>query len=157
MVNETQPSASASSLQIPVPVYHPHDYDQLPTPPPDQTPTQLPSVANDGPCSPISPPRTHRVEEVQDEDDRPQLFLVDSAEPDVQIGIEPAAELGYTVVEAEPDDEYADEDADGEIEFEIKDVWYEIQSTTGEMQLPRTDYIVEEPLTDGRLTEVSFI
>jgi hypothetical protein len=166
--NQTQPSASISSVQIPVPVYHHHtyDYDQLPTPPPDQSPTvQSPSVANDGPSYALtSPPRGHsvQIEEVEDEDDvRPQPFSADSAELDLRTDIESASEL-YTVVEPEPNEQYTDEDADGdgdgEIDFDVEVVsmssasqmWDEAQ------QLPM-DYVVEELLTDGRLTEVSLI
>jgi hypothetical protein len=173
MDNQFQPTASTSSVQIPVSVYHPHhtyDYDQLPTPPPDQSPTtQSLSVANDGPShTQSSPPRRHgvEIEEVQDEDDvRPQPYSVDSAELGLRIDIESTGEL-YTVVEPEPNYEHSDEDADadGEIDFDIEVVsmngasqmWDEFQSKDGEMQLP-TNYVVEEPLTDGRLTEVGFI
>ena len=174
MDNQFQSSASTSSVQIPVSVYHPHhtyDYDQLPTPPPDQSPpTQSPSVAN-GPSHPQSfPLRRHgvEIEEVQDEDDiRPQPFSADSAELDLRIGIESTGEL-YTVVEPEHNNEYTNEDedadADGEIDFDVEVVsmsgasqmWDEAQSKDGEMQLPM-NYVVEEPLTDGRLTEVCFI
>lgn len=35
-------------------------------------------------------------------------------------------------------------------------IWDEVQSKDGEMQLPM-NYVVEEPLTDGWLTEVGFI
>ena len=171
--NQFQSSASTSSLQIPVSVYPPHhtyDYDQLPTPPPDQSPTtQSLSVTNDDPSyTQPSPPRRHGVEmeEVQDEDDvRPQPFSMDPAELDLRIDIEPTGEL-YTVVEPEPNNGHADEDADadGEVDFDIEVVsmsgasqmWDEFQSEDGEMQLP-LNYVVEEPLTDGRLTEVSFI
>ena len=170
--NQLQPSASTSSVQIPVSVYHPHhtyDYDQLPTPPPDQIPTIQPPVTNDGPShTQSSPPRRHgvEIEEVQDEDDvRPQPFSADSAELDLWIDIESTSEP-YTVVEPEPNNEYADEDADadGEIDFDVEVVsmsgasqmWDEIRSKDGEMLLPM-NYFVEEPLTDGRLTEVGFI
>lgn len=173
MGNQSQPSASTSSVQVPVSVYHAHhtyDYDQLPTPPPDQSPTtQSLSVTNDDPSyTPSSPPRRHgvEIEEVQDEDDvGPQPFSMDSAELDLRIDIEPTGEL-YTVVEPEPNKEHADEDADayGEIDFDIEivsmsgasQIWDEFQSKDGEMQLPM-NYVVEEPLTDGRLTEVSFV
>jgi hypothetical protein len=173
MDNQFQPSASTSSVQIPVSVYHPHhtyDYDQLPTPPPDQSPTtQSPSVANDNPSHPQSfPPRRRgvEIEEVQDEDDiRPQPVSADSAELDLRIDIESTGEL-YTVVEPEPNSRYTDEDvdADGEIDFDVEVVsmsgvsqmWDEALSKDGEMQLPM-NYVVEEPLTDGRLTEVGFI
>lgn len=171
MDTQIQPSASTSSVQNPATVYHPHhtyDYDQLPTPPPDQSPiVQSPSVANDDPSSSLtSPPRKYKVEieEVQDEDDiRPQPVSADSAELDLHIDIEPTAKPGYTVAEpgSEPDDKYADEDADGEIDFDVKVVtmssalhmWDEAHSKDGKVQ----DYVVEEPLTDGRLTEVGFI
>ena len=171
MDNQFQPFASTSSVQIPVSVYHPHhtyDYDQLPTPPPDQSPTtQSPSVTNESPShTQSSPPRRHRVEieEVPDEDDvRPQPFSADSAELDLPIDIESTGEL-YTVVEPELNAEYTDEDADadGEIDFDVEVVSMSVasqmwaQSKDGEMQLPMS-YIVEEPLTDGRLTEVGFI
>ena len=163
--NQTQPSTSISSVQIPVPVHHHHtyDYDQLPTPPPDQSPTaQSPSVANDGPShAPTSQPRRHsvQIEEVEDEDDvRPQPFSADFAERNLRTDIESASEP-YTVVEPELNEEqYTDEDADGEVDFDVKVVsmssasqmWDEAQ------QLPM-DYIVEEPLTEGRLTEVGLI
>lgn len=166
-----QPFASTSSVQVPVSVHHPHhtyDYDQLPTPPPDQSPTtQSPSVANESPShTQSSPPRRHgvEIEEVQDEDDvRPQPFSADSAELDLPIDIESTGEL-YTVVEPEPIDEYTDEDADadGEIDFDVEVVSMSVasqmwaQSKDGEMKLPM-NYTVEEPLTDGRLTEVGFI
>ena len=173
MDNQIQPSASTSSVQIPVSVYHPHhtyDYDQLPTPPPDQSPTtQPPSVANDSPSHPQSfPPRRRgvEIEEVQDEDDvRPQPFSADSAELDFRIDIESTGEL-YTVTEPEPNSGYTDEDvdADGEIDIDVEvvsmsgvsQIWDEAQSKDGEMQFPM-NYVVEEPLTDGRLTEVGFI
>ena len=173
MDNQFQPSASTSSVQIPVPVYHPHhtyDYDQLPTPPPDQSPTtQTLSVANEGPSNTQSfPPRRHgvEIEEVQDEDDvRPQPFSADSEELDLRIDIESTGEL-YSVLEPEFNNEHTDEDADadGEVDFDVEDVsmsgvpqmWNEAQSKDGEMQLPM-NYVVEEPLTDGRLTEVGFI
>jgi hypothetical protein len=171
MDNQFQLSASTSSMQIPFSVYHSHhtyDYDQLPTPPPDQGPTtQSPTVANDGPSHPQSfSPRRHGVEmeEVQDEDDvRPQPFSADSVELNIRIDIESTGEL-YTVVEPEPDNEYTDEDADGEIDIDVEVVsmsgasqmWDEALSKDGETQLPM-NYVVEEPLTDGRLTEVGFI
>jgi hypothetical protein len=170
--NQFQSSASTSSVQIPVSFYHPHhtyDYDQLPTPPPDPSPTaQLISVANDAPShTQSSPPRRHgvEIEEVQDDDDvRPQPFSADSAELDHQINIESTSEL-YTVVEPEPNNEYADEDmdADGEIDFDIEVVSIsgaskmrddEFLNKDGEMPM---NYVVEEPLTEGRLTEVGFI
>lgn len=169
--NQFQPSASTSSVQIPVSVYHSYDYDQLPTPPPDQNPTiQSPSVANDSPSLPQSfPPRRHGVEmeEVEDEDDvRPQPFSADSAELDIRIDIEESTGELYTVVEPEPNNENTDEDADadGEVDFDVEVVsmsaasqmWDEAQSKDGKMQLP-LNYVVEEPLTDGRLTEVGFI
>ena len=171
--NQFQPSASTSSVQIPVSVYHPHhtyDYDQLPTPPPDQSPsTQTLSVTNDGSShTQSSPPRKHgvEIEEVQDEDDiRPQPFSADSTELDFQIDMKSTGEL-YTVVEPEPNNEYGygDADGDGEIDFDmdivsmsgVSQMWDEVQSKDGEMQLSM-DYVVEEPLTDGRLTEVGFI
>ena len=173
MDNPFQPTASTSSVQIPVSVYHPHhtyDYDQLPTPPPDQSPTtQSLSVANDGTShTQSSLPRRHGVEmeEVQDEDDvRPQPYSADSAELDLRIDIESTGEL-CTVLEPEPNNEYADEDADadGEVDFDIEvislsdgsQMWDEFQNKDGETQLP-VNYVVEEPLTDGRLTEVGFI
>lgn len=175
MDNQFQPTGSTSSVQIPVSVYHPHhtyDYDQLPTPPPDQSPTtQSLSVANDGPSHTQSfPPRRHgvEIEEVEDEDDvRPQPFSADSAELDLRIDKpEPTGEL-YTVVEPEPNNDYTDDDADGEIDFdievvsmshasEISPIWDEVHSKDGEMEL-LMNYFVEEPLTDGRLTEVGFI
>ena len=173
MDSQFLPSASTSSVQIPVSVpYHTYDYDQLPTPPPDQTPTaQSPSVANDSSSHPQSfPPRGHGVgiEEVQDEDDiRPQPFSADSAGLDLRIDIESTSEL-YTVIEPEPNNEYRDEDADadadGEIDFDVEvismsgasQMWNEGQNEDGEMQLPM-NYVVEEPLTDGRLTEVGII
>ena len=171
MDNQFQPSASTSSVQTPVLVYHPHhthDYDQLPTPPPDQSPTTQSPVANDPSHTQSFSPRRHRVEieEVQDEDDvRPQPFWADSAELDLQFDIESTCAL-YTVVEPEPNNNYTDEDADadGEIDFDVEVVsmsgasqmWDEAQSKDGKMHLPM-NYVVEEPLTDGRLTEVVFI
>ena len=169
--NQSQPSASTSSVQIPVQVYHSHhvyDYDQLPTPPPDRSPTiQSPLVANDGSSNTLtSPPRRHavQIEEVEDEDDvRPQPFSADSPELGLRIDIECEP---YTVVEPEPTEEYIDEDADGdgEIDFDVEvismnsasQIWDEALNGDGEMQFP-LNYVVEEPLTDGRLTEVGFI
>ena len=167
MDNQTQPSASTSSVQIPVLVYHhTYDYGQLPTPPPDQSPTvQSPSMANDDASSLTSPQRRHKVgiEVVQDEDHvRSQSFSTDSAELDLQIDTKPVGEPGYTVVEPEPDGEHADDDADGEIDFDFEVVSMSDAShirdeagKDGEIELP-LDYSVEEPLTDGRLTEVGF-
>ena len=149
--NQIQPSASTSFMQIPVnPSDHTYDYGQLPTPPPDQGPTvQLPSMADKSPSYALtSSPRIHEIDikEVQDEEDvRPEPFWTDSAE------------LGYTVIEVELDNEYTDKDAGGAIDLEVVSVmWDEAWNKGGEMKFPM-DYIVEEPLTDGLFIEVGFI
>ena len=168
MDNQTQPSAaSTSSVQIPLPVYQPHhtfSYGQLPTPPPEQSSiAQSPSVATDGPSyisTSLSKGHSVEMEEVQDEDDvRPQPFLGDSV--DLWIDNESIVEPRYTVIEPEPHFDY--EVVNAEVDFDVEVVsarsaspMWDDQSNFGEMYLPM-HYIVEEPLTDGRLTEVGFI
>jgi hypothetical protein len=172
---DDQLEISTSSMQIPVPIpapvyHHTYDYDQLPTPPPDLSPAaQSPSMANDGPSDTLtSLTRSHtaQIEEVEDEDDvRPQPFSADSAELDLRIDIESVDEP-YTVVEPELNDEYTDEDADGdgEMDFDVEvvsissasQIWDEPLNKDKEIQ-SHMNYVVEEPLTDGRSTEVGFL
>jgi hypothetical protein len=97
---------------------------------------------------------THRkdqIEEVVDEDvpaEEPKdLEFMDAVED---------SSLDYTVLEAVAD-EFTDDDADGDVDPEIEVISAAAASLIRERPThEEEDYLIEEPVTEGRLTEVCF-
>lgn len=98
---------------------------------------------------------THRkvqIEEVLDEDapaeERKKLEFMDAVED---------YSLGYTVLEAVAD-EFTDDDADGDVDPEVEIISAAAASLMRErLTYEEDDYLIEEPVTEGRLTEVCLI
>lgn len=65
--------------------------------------------------------------------------------------------LGYTVLEAVAD-EFTDDDADGDVDPEVEIISAAAASLIRErLTYEEDDYLIEEPVTEGRLTEVCLI
>ncbi|KAF8161273.1 hypothetical protein B0H34DRAFT_796084 [Crassisporium funariophilum] len=158
--NQVQ-SIATTSTQTHYP--YTHDVEQLPTPPSEKAQfIELPQV-NDEEInnSPIT--RKHRVEmeEVPDEDD---ILLQPALETSTELAFETNVEASqgqeYSVIEAMDDegDGFTDEDADGEVDTDVEILSVSIASDDmlswrKDEDDELLDYTVEEPLTEGRLTE----
>ncbi|TFK44886.1 hypothetical protein BDQ12DRAFT_673754 [Crucibulum laeve] len=164
--------ASQSQLQSPVqpaPALHPvqqhhyqqYEYEQLPTPPSERmSSADLPSEHEE------SPHKAHpsaEFEKVSEEDATPPgtaqgeeaelLAPSMNIEMEQENTLEKAEPEGYSVIEATSDggydDEYTDEDAHGDLDSEL-----DVEEMDNDVELhERHGYTVEEPLTEGRLTE----
>lgn len=147
---QRQPSPTSSSSQVQVNL--PDVYGQLPTPPSEKgRHVQLPQMEGESPTSHHSPQKKHKVEieEIPDEDD----YCPQPAEPAVEMD-HVQKTLEYTVVEPvddDIDDGFTDEDADGEIDEDVEVV----SARSGDDHGEDAQYLIEEAITEGRLTEVN--
>jgi hypothetical protein len=130
-------------------------YGQLPTPPSEKgRHVELPLMEGEGLTSYHLPQKKHKVEieEVPDEDD----YCPQPAEPAVEmdLGVHVQKTLEYTVIEPvddDMDDGFSDEDADGEIDEDV-----EVASAkSSNDHREDVQYVIEEAVTEGRLTEVN--
>jgi len=148
--SQHQPLTSPSQVQFNLPDV----YGQLPTPPSEKgRHVELPQMEREDPTSHHSPQEKHKVEieEIPDEDD----YCPQPAEPsvDMDFGVHVQKTLEYTVVEPVDvtDGGSADEDADGEVDEDVEIV----SVKSGDERREDAQYLVEEAVTEGRLTEVN--
>ena len=148
-----QSSLTSSSSQV---QFNPPDvHGQLPTPPSEKgRHIELPQMEGGDSTSHHSPPKKHKVEieEIPDEDD----YCPQPAEPAVEMdsGVHVQKTLEYTVVEPVDDDidnGFMDEDADGEIDEEME----VLSAKSSDDHREDVECVIEEAITEGRLTEVS--
>ena len=149
--SQHQPSTSSSSQ---VHFNLPDVYGQLPTPPSEKSRhVELPQMEGEDPTSHHSLQKKHKVEieEIPDEED----YCPQPAEPSVDMdsGVHVQKTLEYTVVEPldVTDGGSTDEDADGEVDEDVEIV----SVKSSDERREDAQYLVEEAITEGRLTEVN--
>ncbi|KAF8967960.1 hypothetical protein BDZ97DRAFT_1802168 [Flammula alnicola] len=161
-VQQVQGDAVASSSVAQTHGHHQpptHALGQLPTPPSDHVRyVSLPPMADEGEVAAVYSPPTKRGVEIEDVPDEDNDTAEQSVDLELTMDAERQAFLEYTVVEVVEDgdeDGYTDEDADGEIDHDIEVISVGSTSVTWEREkdIDQGEYTVEEPVTEGRLTE----
>ncbi|CAA7258991.1 unnamed protein product [Cyclocybe aegerita] len=150
MDDHTQPVVSTVASTSHPSASSPHDYEQLPTPPSEQDfPSQTEVKPADAPI--LSSPEAHESKENEvstDADDIYQSVQVEM-EVNVEFDVRQEGSAEYTVVESGSTDDEVDRAEDAvSVDFSVvsmKDGWQK----DGQEE----DYVVEEPVTEGRLTE----